>query len=334
MSVLEELMKKCVLEKEEWRGREREVHHAYGCMPEERDMRDIIENGIVVIDKPAGPTSHEVVVWVKEILGVGKAAHAGTLDPNVTGVLPILLGKATRLLNIFVSGHKEYVCVMHLHDSVSESDLRRAFSEFVGDIYQRPPFRSAVRRRVRVRKVHHISVDEISGRNVLFTVRCEAGTYVRMLCHHIGLALGVGAHMLQLRRTFSFPFSERECVRLHDLKDAYAFYEENNDEKQLREFVKPVETAILRLDMPCVVLKDTAVDAICHGASLYAPGILRISERIEKGNQVALFTRKGEAVAVGIAEMGGDEMLNATEGICVRVEKVLMKANTYPSVWH
>lgn len=301
----------------------------YGCAPEARSIREHIERGVVNIDKPAGPTSHEVVAWVKDILRITKAAHTGTLDPKVTGVLPVLLGATTKLADTFV-GDKEYVCVMRLHREVNEDKLRDVCGEFVGEIYQRPPLKSAVKRQIRTRTVHYIEIKEVEGKDVLMQVGCEAGTYIRMLCHHIGLALGVGAHMSQLRRTKSYPFGEDTLTRLHDLKDAYVFFEEG-DESLLREFIMPMEYAVGHL--PCIIIKDSAVDAICHGADLAAPGISRIEEGINIGDSVVLYTVKGEAVGRGEATLNSEDMYRAEEGICVETKKVLMKPGTYPKGW-
>jgi len=302
----------------------------YGCTPEARPIREHIEKGVVVIDKPAGPTSHEVVAWVKDILKINRAAHTGTLDPKVTGVLPVLLGTATKLADTFV-GDKEYVCVMKLHREVEEDALRKISKEFVGEIYQRPPLKSAVRRRIRIRTVHYIKIKEVEGKNVLMKVGCEAGTYIRMLCHHIGLALGVGAHMSQLRRTGAFPFVEDGLTKLQDLKDAYVFYEEEGDESWLRKLIMPMEYALGHL--PCIIVKDSAVDALCHGADLAAPGISRIEEGINTGNRVVIYTLKGEAVSIGKARMNSVEIFRAEEGVCVETEKVFMKPGTYKKGW-
>ncbi|MGB2843124.1 MAG: RNA-guided pseudouridylation complex pseudouridine synthase subunit Cbf5 [Halobacteriota archaeon] len=301
----------------------------YGCAPEARAVREHIERGVIIIDKPAGPTSHEVVAWVKSIVKINKAAHTGTLDPKVTGVLPVLLGTARKLADTFVSD-KEYVCVMKLHGEVEEDELRKISEEFVGRIYQRPPLESAVKRRIRIRTVHYIEIKEVEGKDVLMKVGCEAGTYIRMLCHHIGLALGVGAHMSQLRRTKSFPFGEDELRKLQDLKDAYVFYEEG-DERLLRKLIMPMEYALGHL--PCIVVKDSAVDAICHGADLTAPGISRIEEGINIGNRVISYTVKGEAVSIGEAKMSSEDMFRAEKGICVETEKVFMKPGTYMKGW-
>jgi H/ACA ribonucleoprotein complex subunit 4 len=301
----------------------------YGCAPEARTIREHIERGVLNIDKPAGPTSHEVVAWVKDILEITKAAHTGTLDPKVTGVLPVLLGAATKLADTFVSD-KEYVCVMKLHREVNEDNLRAVCGEFVGELYQRPPLKSAVKRQIRTRTVHYIEVKEIEGKDILMKVGCEAGTYIRMLCHHIGLALGVGAHMAQLRRTKSFPFSEDTLMTLHDVKDAYVFYEAG-DERLLRNLVMPMEYTLGHLS--CVIVKDSAVDAICHGADLMAPGISRIEEGINSGDSVVLYTVKGEAVSRGEATLNSEDMYQAEKGICVKTQKVLMKPGTYPKGW-
>ncbi len=301
----------------------------YGGAPETRSIREHIERGVVIIDKPAGPTSHEVVAWVKDILRITKAAHTGTLDPKVTGVLPVLLGASTKLADTFV-GDKEYVCLMRLHREVGEDKLRKVSGEFVGEIYQRPPLKSAVKRQIRTRTVHYIELKEIEGKNVLMKVGCEAGTYIRMLCHHIGLALGVGAHMSQLRRTKSYPFGEDNITTLQDLKDAYVFFEEG-DESLLRGLIMPMEYAVGHL--PCIIVKDSAVDAVCHGADLTAPGISRIEEGINIGDPVVIYTVKGEAVSRGEATLNSSDMYKAEKGICVETKKVLMKLGTYPKGW-
>ena len=301
----------------------------YGCAPEARTIEEHIERGVVIIDKPAGPTSHEVVAWVKEIVKISRAAHTGTLDPKVTGVLPVLLGAATKLADMFVSD-KEYVCLMKLHKEVNEDKLRKVSGEFVGEIYQRPPLKSAVKRQIRTRTVHYLELKEVAGKDVLMKVGCEAGTYIRMLCHHIGLALGMGAHMSELRRTKAYPFDGDELTRLQDLKDAYVFFEEG-DETLLRKLIMPMEYAVGHL--PCIIVKDSAVDAICHGADLAAQGISRIEEGINRGDSVVIYTLKGEAVSRGEAALNSEDMHRAEKGICVETKKVLMKPGTYPKGW-
>ncbi|RLE51031.1 MAG: RNA-guided pseudouridylation complex pseudouridine synthase subunit Cbf5, partial [Candidatus Methanomethylicota archaeon] len=248
---------------------EEETDPRYGYIPEKRPIHEYLEHGIVNLDKPIGPTSHEVVAWVKKILKVDRAAHGGTLDPKVSGVLPIALGRATRMIKFIMGAGKEYICVMSLHGDVSREELLNVCNEFIGVIYQRPPLRSSVRRVVRTRRIHFIDVLEFKDRYVLMAVGCEAGTYIRKLCHDIGEILGCGAHMKELRRIRAGPFSESDnLVTLHDLADAYSCWVEEKNELLLRRVVMPMEYALK--DVRKVYIRDSAVDAICHGADLAA----------------------------------------------------------------
>lgn len=227
---------------------------------------------------------------------------------------------------------KEYVCIMQLHGPVEESRIREVFSEFEGPIYQKPPLKASVKRRLRVRRIHELEVMEVEGRYVLFRVNCEAGTYVRKLCHDIGLVLGVGAHMKELRRTKSGVFKEDETlVTLHDLKDAYDHWRETGDESWLRKAVQPMERVVEPI--PKIVVRDSAVDAICHGASLAAPGVLRLTDDVRKGSTVALMTQKDELIALATATASAEEILEKEHGIVAITKRVVMEPGTYPSTW-
>ena len=304
---------------------------SYGCYPFNRPMEEYIRKGFVVIDKPMGPSSHEVVVWVRRILNVQKTGHTGTLDPRVTGVLPIMIEDATKLVRILQGSEKEYVCLMRLHGDVRKEEIERVLKLFEGKIYQRPPLKSAVKKRLRVRTIYKIDILEIEGRDVLFKVTTEAGTYIRKLCTDIGEVLGCGAHMQELRRTRTGIFDEGMCYTLHDLLDAYTFWKEEGEEKYLRQIIKPMELAVI--NVPKVVIKDTAVDAICHGADLTAKGVLYIEKTVKKDELVAIFTLKNELVALGKALMDAEEMLKVRSGIVVDVTRVIMERGTYPSFW-
>ncbi len=304
---------------------------AYGCYPMKRPIEEYIRKGFVCIDKPMGPSSHEVVVWVRKILEVQKTGHAGTLDPRVTGVLPIFIENATKLVKFLQASEKEYVCLMRLHGDAKKSEIERVMKMFVGKIYQRPPLKSAVKKRLRVREVYEIEILEIEGRDVLFRVVTESGTYIRKLCRDIGEILGVGAHMQELRRTRTGNLTENMCYTLQDLLDAYIFWKEEGEEKYLREIIKPMEMAVAKL--PKVVVKDTAVDAICHGADLSVRGIAYIEKTVKAGEVVAIFTLKNELVAIGRALVNAEEMLRMKKGIAVDIERVVMERGVYPSVW-
>ncbi|MEE8232013.1 MAG: RNA-guided pseudouridylation complex pseudouridine synthase subunit Cbf5 [Thermoplasmata archaeon] len=304
----------------------------YGKPPEARTVEELLDAGMVVVDKPQGPTSHQVSAWVRNLLGIPKAAHGGTLDPRVTGVLPIALGRAVRVLDALHVGDKEYVGVLRLHQDVPGERVSEAFREFVGEVYQTPPVRSAVKRVLRVRRIHELEVLDRRARDTLFRVRCEAGTYIRTLCVDLGEALGVGGHMQDLRRIRTATLSEEAAVSLNTLRDAFTFWKEDGDETELRRILRPMEDLLGHLRR--VVVKDTAVEALCHGAPLMMPGILEADPAIAPGELVALLTRKGEAVALGRARQPGSEWASTERGIAVNLERVLMDPGSYPRLWH
>jgi len=293
-------------------------------------MQELLDGGVIVLDKVQGPTSHQVTAWVRDILGVDKIGHGGTLDPNVSGVLPIALGKAIRMTDLVLRSDKQYVCHMYLHRAVAEEKVRSVIETFVGSIYQMPPVRSAVKVAMRIRKVRSIDVLEISGRDVLFKVDCDAGTYIRTLCVDIGDALGVGANMKALRRTRSGSMTEDASITLQDLTDAVVEWK-NGDEAWLRSMVRPMEDLLEPL--PKVIVKDNAVDAVSHGADLNAPGVVSLDESIEKGQPVAMLTIKGEALALGTAAMSARDMYKAYKGKAVKTVRVFLPAGTYPRMW-
>ena len=163
--------------------------------------------------------------YVKKILKLDKAGHSGTLDPGVSGVLPIALQDSTKIVQVLLPAGKEYVALAHFHQESSEEEKRKVFEKFIGKIRQLPPVKSAVKREERERSIYYIDVLEIDGKDVLFKVGCQGGTYIRKLIHDMGKELG-GAHMAELRRTKAGPFNESQLVSLHELSDALYFYKE------------------------------------------------------------------------------------------------------------
>lgn len=305
----------------------------YGCKPSERPAKQFIQFGTINLDKPAGPTSHEVAAWVKRIMKLETIGHGGTLDPKVTGILPVTLEDATKMVQALLYAGKEYVCVLKLHGDVGEAEIKQTLSLFEDEIYQRPPLRSSVKRQLRTRRIYYIDYLEHDGRNILFKVGCEGGTYIRKLCFDIGEILGVGGHMQELRRTRAGPFTEtsEKKVTLHDVAYWFGEFTTKKDQSYLCKFIEPMETALLQL--PKVIVRDTAVDALCHGASLTAPGVLKIDSGIEKGRTISIFTLKGEAVALGRAAVSTQEMLDLRHGTVAELVRVLMPRSTYPKVW-
>ncbi len=304
---------------------------AYGSPPEKRSIPELIDYGIIPVDKPRGPTSHEVVAWVKRLLGVSKAGHSGTLDPQVSGLLPIGIGNATKALTLLLMFPKEYWALMRIHSSIPREIVADTIKEFTGEIYQRPPQRSSVRRDVRTRTVYELEISEQEGNLYLLRCLCEAGTYVRKLIYDIGEVLGVGATMVELRRSRVGPIKEENgFVTLHELNDAFYRFKQG-DETGVRQTVRPVETYLDEVKR--VTMRDSAVDAICHGARLAIPGVLSLSEGIEKGNTVVMLTGKGELVAIGEALLGTTEIASAKKGLAFSIKRVIMKGGTYPRLW-
>lgn len=299
-----------------------------GNDPNTRTTAELLVNSIICIDKPKGPTSHQVSAYVQKILGLDKGGHSGTLDPNVTGVLPVAIGKATRIVQALLPAGKEYICLMHVHQVIPEDKLRESIMSFVGKIRQLPPIKSSVKREFRFRKIYYIEIIEVDGQDVLFTVGCQAGTYIRKLCHDIGQHLGCGAHMGELRRTKAGPFNESKIWSLQDLTDAYHYYKAQGNEKFLRAMLEPIEKGAEHLGK--VYVLDSCVDTICHGASLGVPGVARVETDIQVDDLVALMTLKGELIGVGKARMCSSDMVKKETGLAVSLEAVYMQPGTYP----
>jgi len=247
-------------------------------------------------------------------------------------VLPIALEDATKVIQAFQLAGKEYICVMRLHGEVPEEKIRKIFEEFVGEIYQRPPVRASVKRRLRTRRIYYLELLEIEDRNVLFRVGCEGGTYIRKLCYDIGEVLGCSAHMRELRRIRAGPLTEEtNCVDLYDVSYYCSLWKEKGDDTQIRKIVMPMEKALEFI--PKIYIRDSAVDAICHGANLAAPGVVSVETGVEKGDTVAIFTLKGEAVALATALATTDEILKMTHGFVAKTRRVLMPRGIYPKMW-
>lgn len=305
----------------------------YGHNPDKRPLNSLFEYGFILLDKPPGPTSHEVVAWVKKTLGLAKIGHSGTLDPGTTGLLPLGLGEATKALSALTLGPKEYYALARMHSYISSNKIEPIMKEFTGDIYQRPPQRSAVRRATRIRTVYSFELLEQHERLLLMRILCQAGTYVRKIIYDLGEVLSPGATMIELRRTRVSDFSEatERFVRLHDILDAFESYKENKDETKLRLLIKPIEYSLQSLRS--VVIRDTAVDALCHGAQLAIPGIIAIPHDLRPRELVGIYTLKGEIVGLAEAIMKSEDIETETRGFAFVMKRIIMKPNTYPKVW-
>jgi len=307
-----------------------------GHSPLKRPLQEYIRYGVINLDKPANPSSHEVVAWLKRMLRVEKTGHSGTLDPKVTGGLIVCIDRATRLVKAQQGAGKEYVCIARLHAAPEggKAAVNRAIETLTGALFQRPPLISAVKRQLRIRTIYESKMVEYDeSRNlVVFWISCEAGTYVRTMCVHLGLLLGVGGHMQELRRVRSGILGESQnLATMHDVMDAMWVHDNLKQEDYLRRVIMPLE--VLLTNYKRVVVKDSAVNAICYGAKLMIPGLLRYEAGVEVGEEVVLMTTKGEAIAVGVAQMNTAVMATCDHGCVAKIKRVVMERDTYPRRW-
>ena len=303
-----------------------------GSYPDKRPIEVLLKNGLIILDKPHGPTSHQVASWAKDIFSAKKCGHSGTLDPNVTGVLPLALDNATKAMQFMIGSQKEYICLMKLHTEVDEKQIRESANKFTGKIMQKVPLKSHVKKQIREREIYELEILEIdkSGRSVLFRAKTQAGTYIRKLCDDWGKLLGTKAHMQELRRTEAAGFSEKNAYILQDVKDAFVFWKENGDETELRKIILPVEVAVDKF--PKIVTKDSAVGTVCNGGKLFTKGISKLTSDVEKNKFVAIMTLKGELVAIGKSRMSAADIIKDKEGAVAMPDRVIMDQQLYPKM--
>lgn len=306
----------------------------------EPDVNRLLRRGIVVVDKPPGPSSHEVSSWVKVILERKRAGHSGTLDPLVTGVLPVGLDKATKVLPYLTKKKKEYVGVMRFSQPVTEEQVEEYFSAFRGWIDQLPPRKSAVKRRVRKRYVYRFDLVEIhdNRKDVLFDVECQAGTYIRALVRDISYKFNVRVRLTELRRIAVGHIRETEAHNLQRITDAYILWKESGDDRLLREVVKPLD---VMLDLPRVYVNDKVVARLVHGSPLFIPGIygedreitehnLKVLSGLDRDDTVGVYDLKGELVMIGRLMIPGSILEGKTHGELIRPVRVIMEPKPTP----
>jgi len=236
------------------------------------------------------------------------------------------LDKATRIIDTLLKEGKEYVCLMHIHAETPKDKIRKTFKSFLGKIEQLPPVKSAIKRQLRTREIYDLKILEIDDQDILFRVKCQAGTYIRKLCFDLGLKMGTQAHMTQLVRITIGPFNDKNWCSLHDLKDAYEDYKEGDDSK-LRELIVPIEFSIQSL--PRIWVLDNCVDTLCHGADLSIPGISKLDNYIEEEDLVAILTLKNELICLGRSLTTSKKMYKKSKGKAVKTKKVFMERKTY-----
>jgi len=309
-----------------------ETSKDYGIEPEKRSIEEHINLGIINLDKFPNPTSHLISDFVKKVLNVNKAGHSGTLDPKVTGVLPVAINKATKILQSLLVSGKEYVCLMHIHREMEKKEVERILMSFLGEITQLPPVRSSIKRVERQRNIYYITILDFKDKDILFKVGCQAGTYIRKLCHDFGVKTGFGAHMQELRRTRVACLDEtKNLVNLHELSEAKYIFDTQKNEKYLRYCIQPIENAAEHLKKMWIL--DSAVASVAYGAKLKVPGVARFHEGIKKGEMIGIMSLKNELVALGTAEMDSEEIKKRNSGIAASLKRVVMEKDVYPRMW-
>lgn len=253
---------------------------------EKKTVKELLEFGIINIDKPSGPTSFNVSDFIRKSLGLRKTSHFGTLDPKVTGVLPIALNRACKLTGFFLGEDKEYVGIMRLHRKVSLEELEKTLKDFIGKIKQLPPVRSRVKRQEREREIKNFEILEKDGQDILFKTEVQGGTYIRKLIHDIGEKLGVGAHMLELRRVRAGIFKEEKSCNLYDFEKAVEEYNKGN-EKSLREIIIPGE--VISQIYPVVQTKEESAERILRGQPIYEKNLIQ-KDNSSVGKKVCIFS--------------------------------------------
>ena len=304
-----------------------------GGDPHSRTIEELLESGIILVNKPRGPTSHQLAAWTRELLGIKKLGHGGTLDPFATGLLTLLCGKATRLTDIVLSGDKTYVGVFRFSTPVDESTLAQVLSSLVGKTYNVPPRESAVKVRVRSRRFGSIEKLDSGGESKVFVIEisCEAGSYIRTLARDIGLLIGTPCELIELHRTKSGTFDSSMACTMQQLTDAVHIWKEHGDDKAVRKIISPIERVLV--SFPTVVVKDGAAAAVSHGASLARPGIARASGGILSGSPVVIQSLKGEAVAIAELTVDTDSLKEMQSGEVAIPKSVLMAPGTYTQTW-
>ena len=309
--------------------------------------------GVLIIDKPSGWTSHDVVAKVRKLLGIRKVGHTGTLDPSATGVLVLCLGKATRIAEYLVLADKAYRATLRLGVTTDTQDaagavltrhqgpfpeeqaIRSVMEACVGVTHQVPPMYSAVKvkgvplykaaraglnvpRVSRECLIHDLKIVSFQGTptvDVVFDVVCSKGTYVRTLCADIGDTLGVGGHLASLERRRVGRFAREQALTLEALTDAVA-------RKDVHGYLYPLTEALAEL--AAFMLDPIASEAAVHGTPLPASRILRTQGQWSSGTPIRLYGADGRLLAIGKAPWGSEDPTWPASAAVVKVEKVLV----------
>ena len=303
----------------------------HGTIPGERTIEQLLESCFILLDKSPGPSSHQVSAWARDMMGLEKLGHGGTLDPFASGLLPLLSGKAMRLTGKILTHDKSYLALFKFGKELERNEIEDNMAMLTGKVYNVPPEISAVRVQVRTRKISKFDILDFDGTSLLTHIECEAGTYVRTMARDLGLLLDTPVELKELRRPTSGEFSLSQSITMQQLADAYWLWQEKGEEDAMLRILHPIEDMLS--DLPRVVVKDGAAAALSHGAPLLRPGVVSIDDDLNVGTEVLLVTMKGEAVAIAKMSQNSKVIPDMNQGEVAKPNCVLMKEDTYPRSW-
>ena len=302
-----------------------------GKIPDMRTVEERLEAGFILLDKAAGPSSHQVASWARDMFGLERLGHGGTLDPFATGVLPLMAGKSMKLTKKILTHNKTYICVFRFASEPDSKMLEEVMSNMTGRVFNVPPEISAVKIQVRSRRIFKFEKLDFKNNQMVARVECEAGTYIRTMARDMGLLLNMKVELKELRREVSGIFKLEDCVTLQQLADAYWLWKELSQPEALLRIIHPVEK--LLLDYPSVTVKDSAAAALSHGAPLLRPGIVSIDPAIADGRDIVVNTMKGETVGIVNMLVTSDSVKGMESGEIARPSMVLLNQDLYPRRW-
>ena len=302
-----------------------------GKIPDMRSVEERLNSGFILLDKPAGPSSHQVASWARDMFGLERLGHGGTLDPFATGVLPLMAGKSMKLTKKILTHNKTYICVFRFASEPDVEALNEVIAKMTGRIFNVPPEISAVKIQVRSRRIFKFEQLDIKNSQMVARIECEAGTYIRTMARDMGLLLGMKVELKELRRETSGVFTLDDCVTLQELADAYWLWKECEQPEALLRIIHPVEK--LLLDYPSAIVKDSAAAALAHGAPLLRPGIVSIDSNISEGRDIVINTMKGETVGLVKLIVSSDSVKEMESGEIARPSMVLLDQDLYPRRW-
>ena len=309
------------------------TNQAFGCSPNDRTLDELLECGVILVDKPSGPSSHQLAAWARSMLGINRIGHGGTLDPFATGLLTLLCGRSTKITGELLKKPKSYVAVIRFKKPIQSDELLGLVSKMQGEIYNVPPKESAVKVQVRTRDVtkSQLTQSEEGGRVHLISIDCEAGTYIRTLIRDLGLLSGNECELLELHRSSSGSLNDQMACTMQQLADAVFLWKEHDDPRGLSRLLSPVEVVLD--DLPKITIKDGAVSALSHGAPLARPGIISVPKGLASGSIVLLSSLKGESVAIAELSVGSDTIPGMKSGQVATPRTVIMQPGAYPQTW-